>query len=112
MSLQELNKRESVGSIIGRLIEKNVECDVTAIEALEFRREQYGLNRAQFAFVLGLSRSHYSEFVSGKRALPIKSLAKAYAIGVPANALLANICGERSAKYPKKIYRRRKEEAA
>lgn len=37
---------------------------------------------------LGLQRSHYSEFVNGKRNLPVAALRKAFELGVPANVLL------------------------
>lgn len=38
--------------------------------AFEFRRDQYGLTCSEMAQVLGMARSHYSEFVAGKRGLP------------------------------------------
>ncbi len=60
----------------------------TLIEAVEFRREQYGWNRSRMARELGLTRSHYNEFVSGKRGLPMNARCRAYALGVPADVLL------------------------
>ena len=58
-------------------------------DALEFRRDQYCLSAAEFSMVLGISRSHYSEVVHGVRDLPIKSVKRAFAIGVPAEVLLS-----------------------
>lgn len=58
------------------------------IAALEFRRDQYELTQAEFAFVLGLYPSHYNEIIKGKRALPLRATKRAFAIGVPASALL------------------------
>lgn len=59
----------------------------TIIEAVEFRREQYGLNQRQMALVLGMGPSHYNEFIKGKRELPKHSMAQAFAFGVPAERL-------------------------
>lgn len=58
------------------------------VDALEFRREQYGWTRMRMAAELGLGKSHYSEFVSGKRGLPLSARIKAHQIGVPAQVLL------------------------
>lgn len=62
---------------------------VSLADALEFRRDQYGLTAAQFAGVIGMSPTHYSEVISGKRDIPIKAAKRAFAIGVPADVLLA-----------------------
>ena len=62
--------------------------DVSIVDALEFRRDQYGLKRTEFAAVLGMTPGHYSEVISGKRSLPINATKRAYAIGVPADVLL------------------------
>lgn len=59
----------------------------SVIDAVEFRREEYGLNQSQWAKVLGLTRSHYSEFINEKRALPSKAMANAFCFGVPADCL-------------------------
>ena len=59
----------------------------TAAQALEFRREQYGLNQSEFAMVLGLTKSHYSEIVSGKRQLTLEAASRAFAIGVPPDSI-------------------------
>lgn len=65
--------------------------EITSIpDALEFRRDQYGLTRQEFCAVIGISISHYSEVLSGKRSLPIKATKRAYYIGVPARILLQN----------------------
>lgn len=61
---------------------------VSVAEALEFRRDQYELTKREFAGVLGLRASHYSEVVNGRRRLPIDATRRAFAIGVPAHVLL------------------------
>lgn len=57
------------------------------VEALEFRRNQYGLTQTEWATVLGMGQSHYSEFVSGERSLPKHAMAAAFHYGVPAECL-------------------------
>jgi antitoxin component HigA of HigAB toxin-antitoxin module len=57
------------------------------IDAVEHRRNSYGLTQKNWAFVLGVHPSHYSEFVNGKRALPSVARAKCFAYGVPAECL-------------------------
>lgn len=59
----------------------------TVIAAVEFRREAYGLDCRQWSAVLGMSATHYSEFIHGKRNLPRNAMAAAYAYGVPADCL-------------------------
>lgn len=59
----------------------------SVIDAVEFRREAYGLDCRQWSAVLGMTASHYSEFINGKRELPKSAMAMAYAYGVPATAL-------------------------
>lgn len=61
--------------------------NVSIIEAVEFRREQYGLKKRAWAERLGMQPSHYSEFLYGKRALPKSAMALAYRYGVPADFL-------------------------
>ena len=56
-------------------------------DAVEFRREAYELNQSQWAEVLTMSKSHYSEFRSGLRDLPKHAMAKAFQYGVPAECL-------------------------
>ena len=56
--------------------------------ALEFRREAYGWTRTRMAQAIGIGKSHYSEVISGKRALPYKAACRAFEIGVPAEILL------------------------
>jgi transcriptional regulator with XRE-family HTH domain len=65
-----------------------VSSNVPLVVALEFRRDQYGLSQRQFARILGIQPSHYSEFISGERGLSLRALRRACAIGVPANVLL------------------------
>lgn len=89
--LVALNKREPKPILIARLMTEacGKQCDVSLADALEFRRDQYGLSAKDFAFILGLSQSHYSEVIHGIRDLPIKSTKRAFAIGVPVDVLLA-----------------------
>ena len=78
--------------LIVRLIDeadKGIKSDVSLIEAMEFRREQYGLNQSEFALVLACQKSHYSEFLKGKRNLTLRSRKRAAAIGVPLKSLLS-----------------------
>lgn len=65
-----------------------VAADVRIADALEFRRDQYGLTQREFAAILGLQNSHYSEIISGKRRLTLGATKRAFAIGIPANVLL------------------------
>lgn len=60
----------------------------TIPDALEFRREQYGWTQKFMAEEIGISASHYSEVVSGKRKLSYHAACCAHAIGVPASVLL------------------------
>lgn len=64
---------------------------VSIRDALEYSRDQYGLTQAEYAALIGMRSTHYSEVLSGKRTLPIGAVKRAYAIGVPAVALLQNI---------------------
>jgi len=59
-----------------------------SIDAIEFRRDQYGLTATEFAGLLGLTPSHYSEFKNGKSKLSLKNIKRAVAIGVPLTALV------------------------
>lgn len=83
--------RESKDALISKLVAEATSgnrATVSLSQALEFRRDQYGLSKKEFAKVLGLQASHYSEVVNGKRALPIAATKRAFAVGVPAEALL------------------------
>ena len=57
------------------------------VDAVEFRRDQYQLTQKQWASVIGISQSHYSEFVNGKRGLTLAQAAKCFEYGVPAECL-------------------------
>lgn len=61
--------------------------NVSIIDGVEFRREQYGLKKRAWAEKLGMQASHYSEFVRGKRELPKSAMALAFHYGVPACVL-------------------------
>lgn len=58
------------------------------VGAIEFRREQYGLGASEWAVLLGMARSHYWEFVKGKRWFPRSAAVRAFKLGVPAEVLL------------------------
>ena len=97
--LKALNQREPKPAMILRLLaeaQSGVTCEVSLKDALDFRRDQYGLTRTEFAMLLGISAAHYSEVMHGRRRLPIGSVKRAYAIGVPADALLQHISKERT----------------
>lgn len=60
----------------------------SVVEAIEFRRHQYGWSKSKMAKALGLRPSHYSEILAYRRRLPINATKKAYKIGIPAKVLL------------------------
>lgn len=57
------------------------------IDAVEFRRDQYRLTQKDWARVIGISPTHYSEFTHGKRGLTLAQAAKCFEFGVPAECL-------------------------
>ncbi len=60
----------------------------TTLEAVRFRMDQGGLTRRDLETLLG-GRSHVSEFLSGKRHLPLKARRALHErFGIPAEALL------------------------
>jgi len=63
----------------------------SVVDAIEFRRDQYGWYKADMARALGLNPSHYIEFLKGERGLPINAMRNAYSIGIPAKVLLQKI---------------------
>lgn len=63
-------------------------CSVSIADALEFRRDQYGLKASEFAAILGLTPPKYSEIVNGRRNMPLNARIRAFAVGVPADVLL------------------------
>ncbi len=89
--LEKLNRREPKPILMARLMTEacGKPAPVGLSDALEFRRNQYDLTCYEFSMMLGLQKSHYSEVIHGLRDLPIKSVKRAYAIGVPADVLLA-----------------------
>jgi len=91
-TLKQLNKPESKHSIIRRLTrEANRKAGKQLPQigaALEYRRDAYGLSATEFAGILGMLKSHYSEVVNGRRQLPFNATRRAFAIGVPADILL------------------------
>ena len=86
-----LNTSEPRPAMILRLLteaQAGKACDVSLPDALEFRRDQYGLKAAEFAAILGLTPPKYSEVINGKRNLPLNARIRAFAVGVPAEVLL------------------------
>lgn len=86
-----LNSAEPRPAMILRLLSEaqtGKACDVSIIEALEFRRDQYGLRASEFAAILGMTPTHFSEVMAGKRNMPLNARIRAFAIGVPAEILL------------------------
>jgi HTH-type transcriptional regulator/antitoxin HigA len=60
----------------------------TAIDAVRFRMDQGSLTRRDLEPLLG-GRSHVSEFLAGKRALPLKARRELHEkFGIPAESLL------------------------
>ena len=81
--------KESKEQILARLFAEISELQIDKISAaLEFRRDQYGLSTSEFAAVLGISNTRYSEIKNCKRDLPIGALRRAIAIGVPHTTLI------------------------
>jgi len=83
--------KESKPAMILRLLaeaEQGKFCHVSLRDGLEFRRDQYGLTKSQFAALLGVSLGRYGEVLSGKRELGFNPTRRAYAIGVSAEVLL------------------------
>lgn len=60
----------------------------TIIEAIEFRRDQYGWDKYEMAKYLGMGYTHYTEMLIGKRTLSKKGMCRAYDIGIPAKIIL------------------------
>jgi DNA-binding transcriptional regulator YiaG len=89
-SLKKLNTPEPRDMLIARLLTeaRGNTSEVAIGAALEFRREQYNLTQDEFAFILGVRPSHYSEVVRGRREITKKMMRRAFAIGVPAAVLL------------------------
>jgi hypothetical protein len=71
--------------------EKGVSHPVSLRESLLFLADRQMLNQGEVAILLGMHKSHYSEFMKGKRELPVYALRRAYALGVPADALFQTI---------------------
>lgn len=63
-------------------------CASSLPDALEACRKRHGLTVGEFTALLGLQRSHMREVLAGKRTLPLGATRRAYALGVPADALL------------------------
>ena len=86
-----LNGAEPRPAMILRLLSEaqvGKACEVSIVDALDFRRDQYGLTRTEFAAILGMTSAHFSEVMAGKRNLPLNARIRAFAVGVPAEVLL------------------------
>lgn len=59
----------------------------SVVDAVEFRRDAYGLTQRDWSKVIGINQSHYSEFVHGKRTLTLRQAARCFEFGVPAECL-------------------------
>lgn len=90
MSRKKARVHSKNHALIGRLITESysVKSEVSLSDALEFRRDQYGLSAAEFSMVLGILPTNYSAVISGKRRLPLDAVKRAFGIGVPATVLL------------------------
>ena len=92
--LKQLNVKELKQSIINRLtIEANngIKSDVSAIEAVRFRMEQYGLNKKEFGGIIGISEYIFLDFLNGYIKMPKRAVVKCIAIGVSYKALLSDV---------------------
>lgn len=95
MQLIEADRRKSVEEAKVRAFDDGWEaCEkrepVSIQAAIKFRQDQNNWTDSQMAAMLDLEKSHFSEFKHGKRGLPVNSIRKAYAIGIPASVLLAD----------------------
>lgn len=93
-----MTDKESPSEVFARLIleaDAGIQCGLSEAEALEFRRQQYGLTAQRWAMVLGMNPTHYSGVANGKRRIPVSAIERAVAVGVPAEPLLAGRAGVR-----------------
>lgn len=61
----------------------------TVVQALEERRKLLGMSQRAFAPLIRMQNTHYSEFVNGKRELPIVAVRAAFRnLKIPARILL------------------------
>ena len=95
VALIEADRRKSVEEAKVRAFDDGWEaCEkrepVSIQAAIKFRQDQNNWTDSQMAAMLDLEKSHFSEFKHGKRGLPVNSIRKAYAIGIPASVLLAD----------------------
>jgi hypothetical protein len=68
-----------------------VTANMSLREGLEACRTRYGLQKQQFAAVLGMPASHYTGLIKPEgthRPLTLRQASRAFAIGVPAEVLL------------------------
>ncbi|MEM7697191.1 MAG: hypothetical protein AAF236_02165 [Verrucomicrobiota bacterium] len=64
--------------------------ELTLADALEIAREAYGLRGYQFAKLLGMPKTRYSEVVNGSRGLTKSAMIKAFRVGIPASVILSD----------------------
>lgn len=72
------------------------------IDALKFRIEQYGWTQGEFAKKIGMSKTHFSEVMRGKRRLPLTAIRKCVKLGVPAAVILQPFPCETNSSYERK----------
>ena len=88
---KQLNTPEPKHLMIMRLmaeVRTPMTAEVSLADALEYRRDQYGLTKMEFSAILGITHGHYTEVLNGIRRLPINATKRAFAIGVSAESLL------------------------
>lgn len=79
---------ETVKRLEAELAKPGDEFMPTVLAAVEFRREQYGLTCVQWAKLLGMPKTNYSDFLHGRREFPPSAMPRACRLGVPAEVLL------------------------
>lgn len=94
-TMESLNTRETKHQILARLLadteKPQINGRVSFVDSIEFRREQYGLSQREFAFILRMSESKYSELKNQKINLTKPQAARLFQIGVPAEAILIEL---------------------
>ena len=60
-------------------------------DAIKFRMEQYGHNQSQACKIMGISKTHFSELLKGKRKISRGQLEPLYKYGIPMRVLMHNL---------------------
>lgn len=93
-NLEQLNKKETDSALINRLSKEadiGLHQDFSAIDAVKFRMDQYGLNQKQFSKIICMSEPNFSEFLTGKRKLTRTAVKRCVAIGVSPLPLIIDL---------------------